>query len=136
MPRRPPDTTKSLDQLEGVEWGPADYDSSLVAACHRLRTKPIGDYSVEDLRIMIGQRIGLQFLVPLALEILERDPLAEGDYYPGDLLKSVLGVDESFWVGEWEWRDRLQELLSRVVPVPKELTEAVAAFSTGGPTKR
>jgi hypothetical protein len=31
-------------------------------------------------------------LVPRALDLLEADPLAEGDYYPGDLLMSVVGT--------------------------------------------
>lgn len=85
---------KTLDQLEGVVWGEPTYDSYLVTTCHRLRTKPIDEFSVEDLRIMIGQQIGLPHLVPLAVAALERDPLAEGDYYPGDLLANVIGARE------------------------------------------
>src|SRR5512132_3556790 len=78
---------KTLDELEGVVWGPPTYDSHLVRTCHRLRTKPVGEFGVEDLRIMIGQNIGLPFLLPLALERLEEGPWASGDMYPGDLLK-------------------------------------------------
>ena len=39
---------------------------------------------------MIGQNIGLNFLIPLALDELKQNILAEGDFYEGDLLKSVL----------------------------------------------
>jgi hypothetical protein len=55
----------------------------------------LDDFTVEDLRIMIGQKIGLLHLLPLAIKILKHDPLAEGDYYPGDLLTSVIRA-ESF----------------------------------------
>lgn len=90
---------KSLDSLEEVNTPPLDKegDSYLVTTIHRLRSKPVGDFSVEDLRITIGQRSGLPFLVPLAIEVLENNILAEGDFYEGDLLKSVLSIDYSFW---------------------------------------
>lgn len=81
---------KTLDELEGTTWGPPDYDSGLVRTCHRLRTKPINEFTADDLRVMIGQSIGLEHLVPIALQILEEDPLVQGRYFPGDLLSSVV----------------------------------------------
>jgi len=39
----------------------------------------------------------LRHLVPIALQYLHDDPLAEGDYYPGDLLATVLRVNSDFW---------------------------------------
>jgi hypothetical protein len=62
-----------------------------------LRTKPLVDFTVEDLRIMIGQQVALNRLVPIALDRLRPDPLTEGDCYPGDLLASTLRVDAAFW---------------------------------------
>ena len=44
---------------------------------------------------MIGQGIGLKHLLPMAVEELKKNPLAEGDYYEGDLLIQVLGRDQS-----------------------------------------
>jgi hypothetical protein len=41
---------KTLDELEGVVWGEPTFDSYLVTTCHRLRTKPVDEFSVEDLR--------------------------------------------------------------------------------------
>jgi hypothetical protein len=122
------DLTKTLDELDPPPWGDAEYQSSLVAACHRLRGKPIGEFSVEDLRIMIGQGIGLPFLIPLAVEALEQDPLAEGDSSPGDLLGSILGVEQGYWVREREWRDRVRALLDRLPELPEELVKPANAF--------
>ncbi len=114
--------------MDPPAWGEPEYDSYLVTTCHRLRRKPLRELSVEDLRILIGQRIGLLWLIPLAVEVLEAEPLAEGDFYPGDLLAAVLRVGPDFWVGEPEWYQRIRSVLSRIPAVPKELNEAVAAF--------
>jgi hypothetical protein len=93
--------------------GGPTYDSYLVSTIHRLRRVPLRQFSVEDLRIMIGQNIGLQYLVPLALERLRRDPLAQGDFYPGDLLKIVLDADAEFWQNHPEWHKEVEEIAQR-----------------------
>jgi hypothetical protein len=87
----------TLTQLERDDWGPPPYDSFLVTECHRLRHVPLRDFTVENLRILIGQHISLEYTVPLALEHLSKDPLASGDFYPGDLLKAVQGIEDDFW---------------------------------------
>ncbi len=119
---------QTLDQLEEVEWGPPSYNSNLVATCHRLRTKPIGEFSAEDLRIMIGQKVGLFFLVPLALGVIEEDALAEGDFYPGDLLRSLLRVAPDFWERHADWRLRLDQVVAGLSEVPEEVAEDLAEY--------
>ncbi len=89
---------QTLDELEGVEWGPPTCDSSLVRNAHRLRRVPLKKYRLGDLRIMIGQQIGIKYLVPRALDHLEAHPLAEGSFYPGDLLAAVVRLPDSFWL--------------------------------------
>src|SRR5687768_6390163 len=108
------DLTKSLDQLEGVSWGQPQFNSSLVVRCHELRQKPLREMTVEDLRVLVGQGIGLDFLVPLALNHLDTDPLVGGDLYRGDLLAAVIRIDERFWKGHedlyWAFREVLVEV--------------------------
>ena len=87
----------SLQELEGDDWGEPTHDSYLVRTVHALRRKPIVDFTVEDLRLMIGQAVGVSHLVPLALIHLEQDPFVAGHYYPGDLLGVVLSVDAEYW---------------------------------------
>lgn len=106
------DTTKSLEQLENDKWAKPDYDSYLVNTVHRLRQKPLKDFSVEDLRIMIGQQIGLEYLIPLAIKVLEDNPYAEGDYYPGDLLKNVLAVNPRFWNDHPRFLKEMERVIS------------------------
>lgn len=93
--------SKTLENLEKDYWGDVPKDESyLITTCHQLRKKQLRDFSVEDLRMMIGQSIGLRFLIPLAIETLEDHILAEGDFYEGDLLKAVLTSDRSYWKAE------------------------------------
>ncbi|MDX2170206.1 MAG: contact-dependent growth inhibition system immunity protein [Deltaproteobacteria bacterium] len=121
------DPNKTLDQLDPSAWGKPEYDSHLVTTCHRLRQQPPREFSVEDLRIMIGQGISLPWLMPLAVEALEADPLAEGDFYPGDLLAAVLRVPPDYWSSAPEWLYRTKALLDRIPELSKDLAEAVAA---------
>jgi len=119
---------KTLEVLEGVVWDAPDPDSCLAATCHALRRKPLGDFSVEDLRVMIGQGLGLPHLLPLALAVLEQNPWAEGDYYPGDLLASVLRVERDFWKQAPQLWGRFQTLVARLEDIPQDMQESITAF--------
>jgi hypothetical protein len=68
-----------------------------VRTCESLRKKQLQEFTIEDLRIMIGQEISLFFLIPLVIEVLTNDLFAEDDMYEGDLLKNILGVNPGFW---------------------------------------
>ena len=104
------DPTKTLDELEGVVWGLPVFPSYLVRTCHRLRRLPLAEFSVEDLRIMIGQQISLPFLVPAAIERLAADPFAAGHLYAGDLLENLLRVPREFWLDHPEPASRVRRI--------------------------
>lgn len=125
---------KTLDQLEGGVSKQAPYPSHVVTTCHRLRTKPIGEFTVEELRLAIGQGMGIQFLLPFALEELERDPLAEGDLFPGDLLRSVLGIDVEHWRRDPNLHRRVLRIVDAIPDIPGEVRDALGAFrgASGG----
>lgn len=89
--------SKTLESLEKKKWQLSAFDSFLVKRAHELRKKVLSDFTVEDLRLMIGQQIGLYYLVPLAIEVLTVNPFAEGDFYEGDLLQNLLKIDAGFW---------------------------------------
>src|SRR3954465_15505893 len=88
---------KTLENLEKDYWNNPAYDSHLVRRCHELRKLPLGKFTTEDVRIMIGQQISLDYLIPSALEVLTIDLFAEGDFFEGDLLKNVLAIKTDFW---------------------------------------
>ena len=88
----------TLDEFEDTTWGDPPEDATYVQrTCYELRRTPLGQFEAEDLRIMIGQQIGLELLVPRALGALIQQPLIEADMYPGDLLRAVLALPDSFW---------------------------------------
>ena len=93
----------TLEELENDNWGTAPETSTrLVTTIHELRKKPLKDFTVEDLRITIGQSFSLEFLIPLAIEELKQNILSEGHFYEGDLLQSVLSSDVNFWKNNYD----------------------------------
>jgi hypothetical protein len=114
----------TLEELEGEDWGTPPYDSSLVKNCHRLRRVLLKDFRIEDLRLMIGQEIGLEYLLPIALVELEKEPLAEGDFYPGDLLNNVLGVSREFWRQHPELKERMDAIVEKAKAKLETLDES------------
>lgn len=71
--------------------------SALITRCEALLDTPLQDYSIEDVRLLVGQQIGLPWLVPLALTYLTHNLFSEGHYYAGDLLASLLRLDNDYW---------------------------------------
>lgn len=121
---------KSLESLEKKTW-PAlssDEGSYLIKTCNSLRKKQLQDFTTEDLRIMIGQEIGLYFLMPLAIETLTDNLFAEGDYYEGDLLKTVLEVDTKFWYDNKDYWQQLNELIKNRRQEIKEMKFDLSKF--------
>ena len=57
----------TLEQLENEYWDEPDFNSHLVTECHRLRKIPLNKFTIEDLRIMLGQKFSIKHLLPLAL---------------------------------------------------------------------
>jgi len=108
--RKPMDRKSTLETLDKLNWDKPDFDSHLVRRCHELIKIPLDKLTVEDLRLLIGQQIGLKYLVDIAIEKLTADILAEGDFYPGDLLQSVLSIDSKYWAdnkNKWVAIDKL-----------------------------
>jgi hypothetical protein len=66
---------------------------------------------VEQLRLLIGQQIGLRFILANAIAILQVNVLAEGDHYPGDLLNSILSLSKQDWDQNLNNKKNLTELL-------------------------
>ncbi|MFE6699810.1 contact-dependent growth inhibition system immunity protein [Streptomyces sp. NPDC057718] len=87
------DRSKTIEQLEGIEWPdlPSD-ETGLIKAVHKLRKRPINLLTAWEMSRLIGQDVGIPWLLPLALDIL-RDTAADqrlGGFYDDDLLTAVL----------------------------------------------
>ena len=129
------DTTKSLKQLLGPLMKDTTDRSPLANTCRALYEKPLKDFTVEDLRVMIGQEIGLEFLVPLAIEVLEENPFAAGDYYPGDLLSMVMKVEPGFWKTHQDLYWSVSEIVGGLPELMSDLTAAIQRFDDLAPSE-
>ncbi|MBM4075722.1 MAG: hypothetical protein FJ267_08785, partial [Planctomycetes bacterium] len=78
--------TRTLEQLENDVWPEPEVHTSLIDSCHRLRRVPIDTLDPSDIRLLLGQRIGVRHLVPRAMEFLDAEPLLDASHFPGDLL--------------------------------------------------
>jgi CDI immunity proteins len=102
---------QTLEELDGQRWAPPEVETSLAQTVHRLRRVPLGQFEARDLWVMIGQGVGLPYLIPKALALLERDTFVEADVSTGDLLIQVFGVDDAFWQKSPELRRRAVAVL-------------------------
>ncbi|MEU8765060.1 contact-dependent growth inhibition system immunity protein [Streptomyces sp. NPDC048659] len=120
---------RSLEELERDCWpAPSGGETRLMATARELRRKPISDLTVEDLRLLIKQDIGLAYLLPLAVEVLRADPLAEGDMYEGDLLAAVLARSPAVWKELPGLGRELRLIVSELADVPPNLERDVEGF--------
>lgn len=103
---------QSLETLENHYWGdPATAPTNLVKRCIELSKVPVDNFTLGDLRVMIGQKFGLQYLIPLAIEKLQDNIFVDAELYEGDLLENVLNIDTSFWNNNETYWTQVNELI-------------------------
>jgi hypothetical protein len=92
------------------------------------RSKSPSEYTAEDLRVTISRQLALSRLVPIAIELLEENPLIEAGYYPGDLLEAVLGVDEQYWRSNRDQWDAVREIVDSFRFTELKLSDPLREF--------
>ena len=102
---------KSLEELENSNWNETNFPTGLVTEIFYLRKKKLKDFDANDIRMMIGQNLGLEYLIPMALKILQKDILEDALFYPGDLLSAVLNSKKNYWDGNNSKKEELVTLL-------------------------
>ena len=122
------DLSKSLEELKNEKMEMPEVNTSLTLSVYRLWTIPLNSYTTEDLRLMIGQGFELEYLMPLAIGKLADNPLAQGDYYLGDLLFSVLTVEASFWKEHTQLYYEVVEIVSGLPDILKKIIIAIEKF--------
>ena len=121
-------SNKTLQEIDGEDWGEPEWQSYVVMNCHRLRRVPIKDFTVEDLRLMVGQKMALEYVLPLALNVLEKNPVAAGDFYEGDLLEAVERVGNEFWQASPILREKWLTIVEKAAPLKAEFLEEEAEY--------
>lgn len=82
------------------------------------------------MRLLIGQDVGLPYLLPLALKVLRDNPMAEGDMYEGDLLSAVLTRNPAVWAKSSGLGPELRAIVSELTDLPPDLQQKVERFLT------
>jgi len=87
-----------LDREKGVpELPPATGEEYPLPAWYRaIRETPLEELTVEDIAKACRQQIHVEHVVPIALRLLQSEPLA-GEMYDGELLVSIKSVPTDFW---------------------------------------
>lgn len=122
------DLTKTLEELEDEYWDEPNFASSLVIQAHQLRKKPLCELNNEDLRLLIGQQINLNLILPLAIEKLIQNPLGSGDLYIGDLFCSVLKVEKEYWNEHKELKNELDEVIRTYEEAKNIVEEQISKY--------
>lgn len=105
---------KSINELEGTKsTSQPNFYSYPVQKSNELLNKKLLLFEPKDLRLMIGQNIGLKYLIPLAINVLKKDPLIDSEFYNGDLLLKVLSVDKNFWYKFPNLKEKIISLLKK-----------------------
>ena len=74
-----------------------EYDSSLVRNVVAAYDKQIKDLTDADLRVLVGQKMGLEFIIHRVIKRFKVNLFADCDLYEGVLLKNVLEIPDIFW---------------------------------------
>ena len=109
------DRRLSLESLENDYWkeDPHSQTIGLIEKCVRYRKIPIQNLTVEQVRMLIGQQISLDYLLPIAFEFLEDDILSHGDFYEGDLVESIFRTNQNYWASRPPFHKKILELLEK-----------------------
>jgi CDI immunity proteins len=72
--------------------------------------------------------LGLAVVVPRVLPWLERDPLVEGDFYPGDVLVATLKLPVEYRAAHPDQLARLDAVAAAVTASDGDLAADIAGF--------
>ncbi|MET7986815.1 MULTISPECIES: contact-dependent growth inhibition system immunity protein [unclassified Streptomyces] len=130
------DRDSSLEELEGLRWPvpPAD-TTPMVRSVYELRRRPVSTLKPQELARLIGQDVGLPWLLPLAVEIL-RDTAptqADGGWFDHDLLYAVVTREPEVWATAPEPAHELKKALAALTDASRYVRREIDAFLSALP---
>lgn len=117
---------QSIEELENCIWGEAELDTYVIQTTLVARKKAISQLTHEEIRVLISQKVGLKYVLPIAVAILNNNPLEEVRHYEGDLLSVCLKLSFE------DWSDNQSELIDfcRILHNNKAAIEACEEVSS------
>lgn len=125
------DDSRSLNELMKLEPSLPPYVTPMIERIEAACATPVRDLSVDQIRLLVGQQTGLEFIMPRALYELSKNPLVDASYYQGDLLNACLGVDSEFWMkheGLWYDLNTIFEALRETMKDIEKQSESFYSF--------
>src|SRR5437763_8456834 len=120
---------KSLGELLPAQFVFNENDDTwLVRRMTQLSRKPVIQFTNAELGIVIRQRVGLEYVIPIAIDRLSENPFLKAEYYFGDLLSAVLGVSEGFWKSHQDQYWMMLELASGLPIIVEQLDSEIREF--------
>ncbi|MFF5494659.1 contact-dependent growth inhibition system immunity protein [Streptomyces aquilus] len=135
MPQ-PIDRGQSLEQLDGKRWPDPPEDSTpMVRNVYELRRRPVGTLEPHELARLIGQDVGLPWLLPLAVEILwdTAPKQVAGGWYDDDLLYAVVTRRPEVWEEVPDAARKLKETVMTLVDLSRYVKQEVDDFLSSLP---
>ncbi|GAA3882978.1 hypothetical protein GCM10022243_54480 [Saccharothrix violaceirubra] len=118
----------SIEELDGERWPePARDAPREIAVLHALRRKPVRKLTAGDLRLLLLRDVGVEHVLPRAVDLLRVDPLVNGGHYDGDLLFAVVTRDHAVWTRLPEIAAVLRTVVTEA-GLPARLHDDVDAF--------
>lgn len=115
-------TFQQIEQAKGIKYS-ADYEHSPLSDWyHRMRDVPLSAFGIEDLCKSVRQDLYPDHVIPVAIDALEKEPMA-GEMYDGELALSFRFVSDNFWSKNLGLAQRLLHVLRKVVALLEDEDE-------------
>ena len=108
------DQNRSIEELSEYCWLAPEFESNVIMKSHALRRKKLADLTFEDIRMGLSQHVGVTYLVPIALKVVEDDPFAESLNFPAEITLNLLRIPHDYWLSHRSFADRLEQVYERV----------------------
>ena len=107
---------KSLNEIYGWEPMHPESDTYVLRTAARALRIPLKDLSAEEVRLLVAQKTGLAYVLPLAVAILRKNPMTCTCYYEGDLLEACKRLAPSDWAANSSELREFQEIAAQAEP--------------------
>ena len=110
-------TFRQLEVTKNIVWDPNDQPKSALGDWYeRVRDIPIDEMKIGDICRTVRQLLYFEYVVPLAVELLEKEPLA-GELYEGELFMSFSSIKDGYWKSHPYLAERISRFGNQVLAV-------------------
>jgi hypothetical protein len=110
-----PTTFRQIEMTKGIAPSATEERSPLSDWYERVRDVPLSAFGIEDLCKSVRQAVFPDYVVPVALDRLEEEPLA-GEMYDGELAAAFRWIPQTFWSEHRQIAARMVSVLEDALP--------------------